>query len=237
MDKILNQVEWGKPSLSLLSHLQDLKNNKPAVMIIRHSERPTIQSEEEGPIINLTARGKQAAYDFGSFLPTDRVYRIYHSRVNRTRETAEKIQEGIQSLNVMAEVKGVLTVLGKTNSKPRKFREYVWRDREAFTYNWLSDRYPPSEIEYSNIFAQRVASEIMKNLQKAIPNMFDIYVSHDVIISALLFHWLGHEILPLGRIRYLEGFVTQFEDGKMSVILKDGLKEIRLPYWWKSLGP
>lgn len=236
MDKILNQVEWGKPSLSLLSHLQDLIINKPAVMIIRHSERSKVQSKAEALTVPLTARGRQAAYDFGSCLPMDRVYRIYHSRVNRVQETAEKIQEGIQSLNVKAEVKGVLTVLGEPYGEFDKILSYIWRDGGAFIFNWLSDRYPPWEIECSNIFAQRVASEIMKNLQTADSDTFDIYVSQTTIIPALLFHWLGQEILPLGQIRFLEGFVMQFEEGKISVILKDGRKEILLPYWWKSLG-
>jgi hypothetical protein len=236
MDKILNQVEWRKPSLSLLSHLQDLIKDKPAVMIIRHSERSRLKSRAEALKVPLTARGKQAAYDFGSFLPTDRVYRIYHSRVNRVQETAEKIQEGIQSLNVKAEVKGVLTVLGEPYWEFDKILSYVWRDGGAFIFNWLSNRYPSWEIECSNLFAQRVASEIMNNLQTADSDTFDIYVSQAVIIPTLLFHWFGQEILPLGQVRFLEGFVMQFEEGKMSVIFNDGRKEILLPYWWKSLG-
>ncbi len=37
---VLESVEWGKPALSLLSQCKQLDTNLPAVMHIRHTERP-----------------------------------------------------------------------------------------------------------------------------------------------------------------------------------------------------
>jgi len=78
MSSILESVEWGKPALSLLSQSRELDPNLPAVMHIRHSERPEIASREERGA-NLTESGKKAAHEFGSLLPRNRSYRLYHS--------------------------------------------------------------------------------------------------------------------------------------------------------------
>jgi hypothetical protein len=103
MSSILESVDWGKPALSLLSQCNDLDPDLPAVMHLRHTERLL---KELGTPDNFTQvsteQGKKAAYEFGTSLPNDRQYRFYHTYLERTKETAMEIKEGISFNNARA---------------------------------------------------------------------------------------------------------------------------------------
>lgn len=61
MVKVLSTVNWGEPALDLLSHCCNLDQGKPAVMHIRHTERPLIDDMEDGHNTLPTPTGREAA--------------------------------------------------------------------------------------------------------------------------------------------------------------------------------
>jgi len=87
MSSILESVVWGKQALSLLEQLEKLDPTKPAVMHIRHSAR----EQKVHWHSTLSTEGKQAAYEFGYESNSDNT-RIYHTIMERTKETANEIQ-------------------------------------------------------------------------------------------------------------------------------------------------
>ena len=234
MSSVLESVEWGKPALTLLSQSRELDPNLPAVMHIRHSERTEIRSREERGA-NLTESGKRAAYEFGSLLPRNRSYRLYHSVSDRAIETAEEVHRGLRSIDAEACVGGVFL---HSHNDQEKFWYYLVRDGKLdkmtarpFFINWASGHFPPWELEPCGMFAQRAASAMMKNLEELDSSGFDIYVSHDFWVASCLFYWFG--IMPsLEWIKYLDGFILQLTDDRMNVYFKDGKKEAYYPYWW-----
>ena len=133
MTSILESVEWSKPVLSLLSQCKELDPTRPATLHLRHTERP--QATQEGLELAMKAghslllsseRGKQAAYELGRQLPKDREYRIYHSVVKRTLETAENIHKGILAQNLNSRLEGVF-FKGPNDDYQKRLR-YVSRD-------------------------------------------------------------------------------------------------------------
>ena len=65
MSSILESVEWGKSALTLLAQCNKLDPNLPAVMHIRHTERPRIRLDsKDGDRILSTELGRNAAYEF-----------------------------------------------------------------------------------------------------------------------------------------------------------------------------
>lgn len=200
-------------------------------MIIRHSERAEIQKVEEISTASLTKLGKEAAYDFGANLPCNRTYRIFHSSLGRTKDTAKEIQRGIQSRGAKAELLGILSFLTLSHSKREKVMEYIMRDMGDFPRYWFSNLYPPWEIERSLVLAQRTASGIVNNILNGEARGMDIYVSHDHNIMAYMFHWYG-EFHPYGWVNFLDGFILQFNEESITVFQKDGIKEVKYPYWW-----
>ena len=135
MSSVIESVEWGKPALTLLSQCKQLNPNLPAVMHIRHTERPK-STQESYDLARKTGRstllstkkGKQAAFDFGEHLPSNRVYRVYHSPIERARETAEKIHEGLLSQGAESHLKGIFM---RINNNQVKRRDYLQRYRPA----------------------------------------------------------------------------------------------------------
>ena len=243
MRSVLESVEWGKPALSLLSKCKQLNPNLPAVMHIQHTERPK-STQESYDLARKTGRstllstekGKQAAFEFGERLPSDRIYRVYHTPIERTRETAEKIHEGLLSRGVKSQLEGIFM---RVHHNQARRRDYLQRDvldagepnARSHFINHVSEHFPPWEIEHCSLIAKRHAAIMMGDLKTATPESFDLYVSHDTICAMFLLYWFG--IMTDERwIEFLDGFIMQLTEERMHVYTKDGKKEAYYPYWW-----
>jgi hypothetical protein len=238
MPPVLESVDWGRPALSLLRRIKDLDPTRPAVMHIRHTERPVIEPGDVNGIKKLsTELGRKAAYEMGSALPTDRKYRLYHTYIERSKETVEEIHRGILSNDGTSEVVG--SVLFSTIVDLERFPEYVDREIEEepseglsmtlFT-KWISGHFPPWIRVPAIEFAQRAASAMMKNLGSAGGDAFDIYVSHDIFVGAFQLFWFG--VFPSDWVDFLDGFILQFDDERMVVRGKYGVIRTYPPHWW-----
>jgi len=235
MSSVLESVEWGNPVLSLLSHCPELDPNIPAIMHLRHTERPMLTvGSPDNYEQRSTELGKKAAYELGTKLPTNRNYRIYHTLIERTKETAIEIKKGIASNNVSADIIGAISLSSVVNRA--KFSEIAARelkhgvDAEGIFSKWLSGHYPPWVRVPALDFSQRGASIMMENYKALEASSFDVYVSHDIFIAVFLLHWFG--IVPLDVVEFLDGFILQFYGEKIMVFTKLGKKEILSPYWW-----
>ena len=244
MASILEEVGWGKPALSLLSQCMRLDPELPAVMHIRHTERPpstletTERARETGRSALLsTEKGKQAAFEFGQRLPSDRVYRVYHSPVDRAVETAEQIFKALQAAGRDVQPKGVfLKQYDDFDRRLDYFKKDAFEGEVAdtlqFFINRLSERYPPWELESYALVARRHAAIVTENLKTAVPQSLDVYVSHDTYVAAFMFYWFS--MMPREEfIEFLDGFVLQLQDDRMIVYTKDERKEVGYPYWWR----
>lgn len=242
MTGVLDRVEWGGPALGLLSRCRRLDDGLPAIMHIRHSERPRINSTGEMNA-NLNERGKEAAQDFGTRLPGGRRYRLYHSYYNRTKETAEEIHQGIREGGGESEIGGTMDL--QTILDPERYDHIVGRDSlkgdttdSAVNYflSWTSGRYHPSHILPSLELARKGAGIALRNLETADAGSMDIYVSHDTWVAALMFHWFGLPP-PSDWVSFIDGFILQIDDDKMNVYTKDVEIEVHRPHWWGERGP
>jgi len=225
--------------LYLLSQCGELDTNLPAVMHVRHTERPIEEPGSPGGFkIVSTEKGKKAALEFGSRLPSSRSYRLYHTYMERTRETAENIHEGILANEGSSDVIGSIpltTIVDRDGWMYYARRESeidsdgLWSVR-IFT-KWISGHFPPWLRVPALNFSQRGAALTMKNLESAGARTFDIYVSHDVFVATFLLFWFG--FFPTDWVEFLDGFIMQLVDDKVKVYTKNGKKESYLPYWWK----
>jgi phosphohistidine phosphatase SixA len=233
--KILPEVSWGSPVIKLLSYINDIKNNCKTIVVIRHSAREEPKDVTKVFKAPLTQLGKDAALEFGNNLPNSRTYQIYHSTIDRCKETAKYIEKGIKNRAGKTIFQGDLETLTTIKCSREKFIEYINRDSDLFVDYWLAGHYPQEEIEPAIDLAQRTAFKITQNSLETETNIVDIYVTHDFHILVYLFYWAG--ILSTAQwIQYLDGFILQFRDRKLHFYYNAGKKEVNFPHWWKNIS-
>jgi phosphohistidine phosphatase SixA len=229
--KILSSVSWGKPVIKLLSYSEELNDNYKTIYMIRHSAREEPKEITKIFKAPLTNMGKQAAFEFGRKLPNNRTYQIFHSTIDRCKETAQYIDRGIKSKEGRTIFQGEMENLTNINCNREKFIEYVNRDSNHFVEYWIAGHYPQEDIEPAINVAQRTAFEISQRSLFIEPNVINLYVTHDFHILVYLFYWAG--IISESWIQYLDGFIMQFKENALKFFYNKGKKEVNLPVWWK----
>jgi broad specificity phosphatase PhoE len=231
MPSILKTVEWGKAAIRFLNiAFKQIKKEKPAIVYLRHSKADytNVESPKDGV---LTEQGIQTSKEFGTKLPSDLKYRIFHSGYPRARITAEQIHQGLTSQKAESLIIGVqegLIFVNRHDSIIKKFFEIYGSD---FITHWMSGRFDEHELQPSLELAKNSAKKVVMNLKDAEPMLIDLYVNHDVTIIPMMFHWFG--VYKKYRwVGNLDGFILQLYDDFMVYIDKDGEHKVDYPYWW-----
>ena len=234
MSTILRNVKWGEKALTFLNkQMKMIQPDKPAIIYLRHSKADygKFVKPSDG---TLTEQGEKAALEFGELLPENYRYRIFHSVYPRARITAEKIFEGLTNRKVQSTIRGTQPYLIFSESNDQQITAYIKRDgAHAFLYNWLSGRYPSKDVESTLNLAKRSASNVTRNIRESSPGTIDLYLTHDIIIAPIMFHWFG-VCPPKEWNGPLDGFILQLYDNKMRYLDKKGEHETHYPYWWTN---
>jgi len=238
MVSVLESSDWGKNALVLAKNVHLLDKSKPAFIHMRHSERPPMELNKETFEMPLSPRGEKAAYEFGHQLPNNRHYHFYHTDVDRTKKTAEMIQQGIQENGGASEVVDeipLFTMLdyekGGKILRELNIPDDTLRAKTIF-YRWISGIFPPDIIKPCLDFSREAASMMLKTLDVAEPSDVFVWVTHENWIAAFLMHWLGE--WEFGWVPFLDGFTFQTYDNYMSVYFRGEENKLKYPYWWKK---
>jgi broad specificity phosphatase PhoE len=228
---VLDSVDWGKPVLSLLSRFECVDRSRPAVMIVRHSEVSYRTVDDLIPA-ELTERGEEAVQEFGSRLPRDLRYRMYHTCFTRTRQTAEGMAEGLRTIGARVSLKGELPCMNIPQD--RDLVRAIWNHPEGswFISDWLSHRLPNPLFPDPLDLAKRAAREVLLQHRDAGPGDVDVYASHGEMVALYKFYWLG--IPPVrGQFGYLNGFILQLHGDALTVYTPEGVSRVPCPCWWE----
>lgn len=233
-DIIWTQHEWKIKAKNLLDNLRKFPKNSPITLIMRHSARLTAEDIREDPKFRLTEEGKRYAKYFGQHLPVNRSKRIYHSRIDRCKETAEGILEGLKRNKNNIRIEGVLNTLYDVGISTEDFysqvEEYPFED---FLYRWVAGLIPKDMIPLFPKYARKAAKTIWGIHNRSENNDLIIHITHDLIILCLRLGWFG--LKPTGIWPpFLNGFAFTFKKNKILIFDFDYFTEVKLPYWWKD---
>ncbi|MBN2334610.1 hypothetical protein JXL21_03550 [Candidatus Bathyarchaeota archaeon] len=233
MGGVLGEHGWCSSALRLLEHTRALPVGRPLLIHVRHTERDSMRHPRDNPV--STVLGKEAAREFGAALPTAS-YRVWHTSVDRTRETALSIKAGLEDSGSTCECMGWVGVstifdLDRFHGLPGTYEvvEDTAESASAYLTNWVAGLYPPDVVRPSLEFAQMIAHAMVTGAG----DCSGILVSHDTWVAALMLHWLGMQP-PRDWVGFLDGFAMALGNPYAIVATKQGTKRLRLPHWWEN---
>lgn len=226
----LDSVEWGGPVLSLLSRFEEVDDGGPAVLILRHSE-VKYQVVGDLTVARLTETGVNAANEVGTLLPPHRRYRVYHTCFPRTKQTAEEIVGGLGSIGARVAVEGELPNMNLSMDDGLAKALWDYPKGSWFLMDWLSQRLPTELFVNPLDLAKLAAKEVSDRLRDAEPDGVDIHASHGEMVALYKFYWLG--LPPVeGTYGFLNGFILQLGEDKLTAYTGDGVRRVNYPHWW-----
>lgn len=225
---------WEKGAQLIIENLSNINPNLPTIIFLRHSAREEPDDFEETLRAPLTDEGRMIAQKFGQNLPLDYKYRFFSSPVERCKETSDLIQETLRKRDCIVESGAILPNLTLIKNKRKPMIEYFTRDGHDFVNRWIAGFYPESIVEPPLIVAQRIAEDVLMNLDFSTKKRIDFYVSHDFHLLVILFYWTG-VLATKEWIDYLGGFILQLKENNMIFYFNHTKKEIPYPFWLKQM--
>jgi len=200
--------------------LRDLPLHARVALLVRHSAR------EHGSVVDgrptpedrwlLTPQGRVDARDFGTRLPAFTNLFLTHTRIERTRHTAEEIAAGFRQAHPKAHVaiEGVDPALGLATFYARDLAlRDQWREKlgEDFYDAWLKGEIPPTVL----VPIEEAVSDLVERLRlKSEQNpasSLQIAVTHDVYVFAMREVLFGTRAETRPRIGFLEGILLAWD--------------------------
>lgn len=181
---------------------------RPLAAMMRHAARHPIADPKLPHLAELTAEGCAAAEEFGARLGGFGRVRLFHSPVNRCRQTAECVARGAARAGVPAEILGAHDELGI---------DYIRDVGEAgrlsvihgehFVRLWFEGRVPVQVIDPAPELAARKVAFVAQRLAEIAqePGALDLHVSHDWNIIILREHLVGVRHEEAGWLTFLDG--------------------------------
>lgn len=233
-NSIWKNADWTKEARLLLHGLNHFPKDSKITLIIRHSHRNSIRTLSDMAGIRLTPLGHIIAKIFGSKLPRERSIRLFHSPIQRCRETAEDILEGLNRVSKKGILKDPLDELYDIGvNADFLFNETQKYPEMQFLNRWAADLYKPENVTPFDEYCQNAAKIIWDNNKDIEDANIDIYVSHDLIILTYRLGWFG--LSPNWKWpSFLGGFAFIINDSEI-LLLEDGkIITVENPYWWNA---
>ena len=234
----LSSQDWSAEALALIKEVNRLPLDTNAILFLRHSHR--LDSDDWGAMMDLriTPLGKEVAQEFGAALPENRSYNLFHSPIERCRETALEIQTGLNTIGNSPVFGGMKLYLGEIEGDPDKITQYMKRDKMQFVNRFLAGFYDYANIERPENYAKRAAKGAWGHVLSAPQGQIDIHVSHDITANLLEFLWCGL-LRDTYRdwVDFLGGFLLWFGEDELHCFSKGTTYDCPYPVWAKNLKP
>jgi broad specificity phosphatase PhoE len=231
-----NSLDWTLQARILLDRTETLHENLPAYLMLRHSQREDALGGIVPRNMPITSLGREMAIEFGRNLSNrvDRSTVIYHSPLDRCRQTAEAIQLGIQESGKKAELKGAieeLVTVGGSFERKTQIEVQFYKD---YVNYWLLGFFAESDLEPATRYGQRMVQKMI-DVQPPIQAPLIIMVAHDDTLLALRGVLTG---IPVDEtwLSFIGGYFIQFLTDH--ILFSDATRTARLgpyPVWWKNI--
>lgn len=231
----LQRYSWTSQAIELLQSLHEIPPTESAILFIRHSHRNDGKTWDEIIHLLLTPEGMEGAKSFGEFLPRRPQFRIYYSQVQRCKQTAELIAQGLQENKQTVSVLEELKILGEYLGDNKEIGRLFIRDKRQFMNYWAANFYPADVIEPLTTYSRRTAEKVWLLHTSAQKGTIDIHVTHDTTIMGLEFGWCGLLRNTYSEwVDFLGGFIIQLRTEQIQLIINGKQYSMYYPYWFNG---
>lgn len=184
-------LEWLSDARSLIEWSTQL-GNRPAILLVRHSERLVNLSPSDTIKAELTPTGHEMAIEFGRSLPHGKKIALFHSPNIRTTQTAQRIAEGIVDIGGTVPHISSLDILWGPESDYSQFALLLNEYGFPEVYRrWINGKIPPDVFEPADRFITRLIPYSIGRLENTIPDSIEVLVTHDLVIDIVQRKFLG----------------------------------------------
>ncbi len=203
---------------TLLNRIRELNQQTSRLAaVLRHSVRESIGDKRDHHELHLTEEGRRRAVEFGKNLPRGKTIRLFNSPVSRCRETAECIQEGVQSGGGVAILMGVRGFLRVPLTDFAGALEQMKRIGVfQFTRMWLEDQIDRKIVDAPRQAFEEMATGVVSTLLENEQGHIDLHVAHDWNVLLLRERILGIRHEDAGWPDFLDGVILTHEKGKVT---------------------
>jgi broad specificity phosphatase PhoE len=191
-------------------------------LFIRHAEREHIAEAARALEALLTEKGKDDAVTLGRSIAPFGGVRLYHSPVERCRQTAEKIAEGVTGAGSGGNVEGHLMELGGpylTGNWTDIVAEIGKHGFDGFVRAWFDGLLPASLITPLDVAAKAQLRVLRGQLEGDGPST--VNVSHDWNVMCLREFYFGIRHEEAGTPAYLDGIAAMLQGDSLRLLCGD----------------
>jgi broad specificity phosphatase PhoE len=202
-----------------LRNLHSIPLQSRAALFVRHSAREEMPAEDPQNSAEetwqLTPQGRLHAHNFGRKLPPFAHLFLTHTRIARTRDTAEEIAAGFREshADLHVELEGVDPALGLTSFYARNtaLRDH-WKQKLGMQFydGWLGGRIPSNVLAPVEEAVTDLVGRFHSKIERSPPSSLHIAVSHDVYIFAMREVLFGGRSKEWPWIGYLDGILLDW---------------------------
>ena len=213
-----DDIIWRIPP-SVLRPLTELPQDRPIVLLLRHSVRYDLPSDAPGNEVTLTETGRALANNLGAIIGS-RLRSLHASPVPRCIETADEIRNGsgvngTVTQNHLLGDPGVFVLDGPT----------AWKNWQELGHEGVMAKLESgTEILPGMADPDAAARFLIHSVLAQAGNEagLHIFVSHDSVIAATASRLLGHPNGSADWPWYLEGaFFLRNKDGSIRCLYRD----------------
>jgi broad specificity phosphatase PhoE len=200
-----SDVPWGR---EVLTALAGVPADRPAAVVVRHSERESLTDMREAHLIPLTPRGEEAARAFGRHLPAGRTVRALHSPISRCAVTAARIVDGYRDAGGDAKLAGILDELGGPYVLDLPATIRLSNElRARYPRAWFDGELPPGVAMPRDEASDLTLRAVDGVLRGAVPRTVLVLVTHDWNVLLVRESVLRLKFEDIGWIDYLDGLL------------------------------
>jgi len=192
-----------------------VKSKDNIAIVIRHANRDAFPSGTPNINIPLNQDGLQAAIEVGKIINGSNPIQIITSPIRRCRETAARLMKGIgRDCNISDS-----SMLGKHGPyviDSRKTSLLMDEYKTEFVHHHIAGEFnsnvifPPHAGTISFItWLQRKMNDMENGLQ--------VFISHDLIVSTILYSLFGYNIRDNGLVNFLDGFICTYDENGLTI--------------------